>query len=112
MTSEGKDTAVRISILIPVYNVENYLSQCLDSILSQTFSNIEIICVNDGSTDKSPSILNEYAKKSDKIKIINQENAGLSETRNTGVEYAAGKYVLFVDSDQKLSLLFLIISSG
>ena len=99
---------VDISVLIPVYNVEKYLPRCLDSVINQTFKGeYEIICVNDGSTDKSACILEEYAKKSDKIKIINQKNEGLSEARNTGVEYAAGKYVLFVDSDDIISSFML-----
>lgn len=93
----GKD--LKISVIIPVYNVENYLSECLDSVLNQTFEDLEVICVNDGSTDSSPEILNDYAKKDSRIKIINQENQGLGAARNTGLKYANGKYVWFIDSD-------------
>ena len=90
---------VKVSIIIPVYNVENFLVQCLDSIINQTLNEIEIICVNDGSTDKSSQILEDYANKDDRIKIINKKNAGLGAARNTGMEYVTGDYVGFVDSD-------------
>ncbi len=91
---------MEISITIPVYNVDKYLARCLDSILNQTFKlDYEIICVNDGSTDNSQKILEEYAKKYDKIKIINQENLGLSEARNTALDHVTGKYTMFVDAD-------------
>lgn len=89
-----------ISVTIPVYNVEKYLGRCLNSVLNQTFkSEYEIICVNDGSTDNSAKILEEYAKKYSKIKVINQENQGLSVARNAAMEYVSGKYTMFVDSD-------------
>lgn len=87
-----------ISIIVPVYNVEKYLAKCLDSLINQTYKNIEIICVNDGSTDNSLNILNEYT--SDKrIIIINQNNTGLSGARNTGLVNCHGDYIMFVDSD-------------
>ena len=89
----------KISVIIPVYNVEEYLEQCLDSIINQTFKDLEIICVNDGSTDKSLCILEKYAQKDNRIKIINQTNQGLSAARNTGIENATGEYISFVDSD-------------
>ena len=73
-----------ISVIVPVYNVEDYLPKCLDSILNQTFSNIEIICVNDGSTDGSRKILEEYKKRDFRIKIVDKENGGLSSARNAG----------------------------
>ncbi|MBR6099520.1 glycosyltransferase [bacterium] len=89
-----------ISIIVPVYNVYNYLSRCLESLVHQTFTgDYEIICVNDGSTDNSGSILESFASQYDNIKIITQENKGLSEARNEGMKFAAGKYTLFVDSD-------------
>ncbi len=88
-----------ISIIIPVYNVGKYLGKCLDSVINQTYHNIEIICVNDGSTDNSYDILLEYAKKDSRIKVINQKNAGVSAARNTGLDTAAGKYIMFIDSD-------------
>ncbi|MGP8024228.1 MAG: glycosyltransferase family 2 protein [Methanobacterium sp.] len=90
---------IKISIIIPVYNVDKYLKQCLDSVINQTLKNIEIICVNDGSTDNSSQILKEYAKKDDRINVINQENAGQGAARNTGLTYAKGDYIGFVDSD-------------
>lgn len=91
---------VDISVLIPVYNVEKYLPRCLNTVLDQTFKgDYEIICVNDGSTDSSGKILEDYASKFDKIKIINQPNSGLSVARNAALELAKGKYTMFVDSD-------------
>lgn len=88
-----------ISIIVPVYNVSSYLRDCLDSILGQTYTNIEIICINDGSTDDSLEILNEYKDKDSRITIISQMNSGLSAARNTGLEVAKGEWVTFVDSD-------------
>ena len=88
-----------LSVIIPVYNVEKYLAECLESVLEQSFENIEIICVNDGSTDSSEDILKKYAMRDSRIKIISQDNAGLSEARNVGIRAAAGKYIYFVDSD-------------
>lgn len=93
----------KISVIIPVYNVEKYLAECLTSVVNQTFKDIEIICVNDGSTDNSPMILEEFAQKDSRIKIINQENQGLSAARNTGIEVATGEYITFVDSDDYVS---------
>lgn len=91
---------MKFSIIIPVYNVEKYLAQCLDSVLCQTYaSDYEIICVNDGSTDSSLVILEEYRKKHKELKIIDQQNKGLSGARNTGLKEAKGEYVWFVDSD-------------
>ena len=93
---------MRFSIIIPVYNVESYLRQCLDSVLAQTFGDWEAICVNDGSTDGSAAILEEYAAKDDRFKVITQANAGLSAARNAGIKEAQGEYVLFLDSDDWL----------
>ena len=92
------------SIIIPVYNVEDYLSMCLDSVVNQTYCDIEIIVVNDGSTDASLSIIQEYQKKDKRIKIINQTNQGLSAARNTGIKNASGEYVWFVDSDDYIDI--------
>ncbi len=89
----------KLSIIVPVYNVENYLRKCLDSILGQTLKEIEIICVNDGSTDTSPTILQEYQGKDNRIIVINQENQGLGAARNAGISKAQGEYLGFVDSD-------------
>lgn len=90
---------LKVSVIVPIYNVQLYLPQCLDSLLNQTLEDIEIICVNDGSTDQSLEILEEYGAKSDKIKIISQKNQGLSAARNKGLEIAIGTYIAFVDSD-------------
>ena len=88
-----------ISVIVPVYNVEKYLSQCLESIINQTFSDIEIICVNDGSTDNSRQILEEYKLKDSRIIIEDKANGGLSSARNTGLKAAKGRVISFVDSD-------------
>ena len=91
---------VKITIVIPVYNVENYLRQCLDSVINQTYKNLEIICVDDCSTDNSPQILQEYAQKDDRIKLIfNEKNSGPGLSRNKGIEIATGDYIHFLDSD-------------
>ncbi len=89
----------KISIIIPVYNVEKYLSACLDSVLAQTFRDFEVVCVNDGATDRSLEILNEYAAKDQRIKIVSQENQGQAVARNTGIQQAQGEYIYFLDSD-------------
>lgn len=90
---------IKASIIIPVYNVEPLLRRCLDSVLSQDYKNIEIIIVNDGSTDNSLAICNEYKAKDSRIILINKENGGLSSARNAGIEKASGDILLFVDSD-------------
>ena len=91
-----------ISIIVPVYNVEEYLKQCLDSILEQTFSNYEVILVNDGSTDSSGLICQEYAEKDVRIRYFEKENGGISDARNYGIEQVKGEYLTFVDSDDFL----------
>ncbi len=91
-----------ISVIIPVYNVELYLAECLDSVLTQTYPHYEVICVNDGSTDGSQAILENYAAKYDKIQVINQDNKGLSAARNAGIAAAKGDYVFLLDSDDKI----------
>lgn len=88
-----------LSIIIPVYNVEKYISQCIESVLAQSDGNWELILVDDGSTDLSGSICDEYAKKDSRIRVYHKENSGVSSTRNTGLNYARGSYVSFVDSD-------------
>lgn len=90
---------MKFSVIVPVYNVEKFLAKCLDSVLEQDFDDYEIIAVNDGSTDSSPEILNEYSKKTDKLKVINQKNKGLGGARNTAIENACGDFLVFVDSD-------------
>ena len=89
----------KISIIIPVYSVEQYIDRCLSSVISQTYRNIEIIVVIDGSKDGSEEICEKYANNDKRIKIIKQENKGLSAARNNGLEHASGQYVMFVDSD-------------
>lgn len=95
---------VEISVVIPIYNVEDYLEECLDSIVNQTFTDLEIICVNDGSKDNSLQILKEYAKKDDRIIVIDQENGGHAVATNVGMDQATGKYLFLMDSDDKLKL--------
>ena len=91
-----------ISIILPIYNVEKYLEECLESIRNQSYKDYELIIVNDGSTDESGKIVEDYRDKFKYVKIINQENKGISEARNTGLKYAKGEYILFVDSDDYL----------
>lgn len=90
---------MKFSIIVPVYNVEKYLSQCIDSLLEQTFTSFEIILIDDGSTDKSPLICDEYAKKDNRIKIVHKENGGQSSARNVGTKLAEGEYIIYIDSD-------------
>lgn len=100
----GTGFAAKVSVIIPVYNVEKYLEECLDSICDQTLEDIEIICVNDGSPDNSINILRKYADVDKRIVVLSQENGGLSVARNTGINFAHGKYIYFCDSDDKLEL--------
>lgn len=88
-----------ISVIVPVFNMEKYLSRCLDSICNNTYKNLEIICINDGSTDSSLDILNEYAKRDNRIIVVDQENKKLSAARNAGLDIANGKWIAFIDSD-------------
>lgn len=97
---------VFVSIIVPVYNVERCLDRCLGSLTDQTLKNIEIICINDGSTDNSAEILTEFAKKDTRIKILTQQNAGLSAARNAGMEIAKGEFIGFVDSDDWVDIDF------
>ena len=100
-----KKQTPKISVIIPCYNVEKFLKQCLDSVCGQTLKDIEIICVNDASTDKSLNILKQYAKKDKRIKIIDlQKNSGLSVARNTGIKHATGDFIGFIDSDDYVGL--------
>ena len=95
---------VKVSVIIPVYNVEKYLRECLSSVIHQTLDDIEIICVNDGSTDSSLRILSEYEYLDDRITLIHKSNKGLASTRNLAMKYAKGKYIFFLDSDDYLEL--------
>lgn len=93
----------KISVIIPVYNVEGYLKECLDSIINQTYDNLQIIIIDDGSNDNSGIICDEYAKIDSRITVIHQDNGGLSDARNTGLDLAIGEYISFVDSDDFIS---------
>ena len=98
------DNKGKVSVIVPVYNVGKYLEECLNSIINQTYKNIEIIIVNDGSTDNSLDIIEIFKNKDNRIKVINQENKGISEARNIGLKNAVGEFVLYVDSDDYLEL--------
>lgn len=93
-----KDTPL-ISVIVPVYNVEKYLSRCLESLVNQSYDNIEIIVVDDGSTDNSPQIIKKFLNKNDNMRVITQVNQGVSVARNTGLKNAKGKYIMFTDGD-------------
>ena len=92
-----------ITIVVPVYNVEKYISDCLDSLISQTYKNIEIILVNDGSKDDSLIICQNYAAIDDRVKVLDVPNGGVSNARNCGIESATGEYIQFVDSDDVIT---------
>ena len=95
---------IKVSVIVPVYTVEKYLSRCVDSIINQTLKEIEIILVDDGSPDQSPQICDEYALKDQRIQVIHKQNGGLASARNTGLKVAQGDYIFFVDSDDWLEL--------
>lgn len=94
----------KVSIIVPVYNVEKYLDRCMQSLLNQTLSDIEIIMVDDGSPDRCPQMCDEYAAKDRRVRVIHKENGGLGLARNTGLDAATGEYVAFVDSDDFTSV--------
>ena len=93
-----------ISIVLPIYNVEDYLDRCMESVVNQTYRNLEIIMVDDGATDSCPGKCDEWARRDNRIKVIHKQNAGLGMARNTGLDHASGEYVLFVDSDDYIDL--------
>ena len=99
-----KENNELISIIVPVYNSQQYLRQCLESLLNQTYKNLQIICIDDGSTDDSLSILNSYKKKDKRIYIYSKKNEGVSQARNYGLSMAKGKYIMFVDSDDWIDI--------
>ena len=103
------EQAPKVSIIVPVYNVEPYLRQCMDSLVNQTYQNIEIICVDDGSTDASGAILEEYAAEDCRIRLVHQSNSGLSAARNAGFLLATGSYIMYVDSDDWIDLSLIHI---
>lgn len=88
-----------VSIIVPIYNSEKHISKCIKSILSQTYKNFELILINDGSTDNSKKIIEQFKKKDDRIKVINKENSGVADTRNLGIKNANGFYIMFIDND-------------
>lgn len=92
-----------ISVIVPIYNVEKYLARCVDSIVNQTYKNLEIILVDDGSPDSCPQMCDDYAKKDSRIKVVHKKNGGLSDARNAGMAVAKGEYISFIDSDDYVS---------
>lgn len=101
--------APAVSVIVPIYNVDKYLNRCIDSIINQIFSDIEIILVNDGSLDRSPQICDNYARTDSRVKVIHNQNGGPSIARNTGIEIARGKYLAFVDSDDYIDPSYLAV---
>lgn len=100
-----------ISIIVPVFNVENYLHRCIDSILNQSFKNFELLLIDDGSKDNSGNICNEYAEKDSRIKVFHKENGGVSSARNIGLDHAVGEWVAFVDADDEVADGYLNIGA-
>ena len=96
--------APAVSVIVPIYNVEKYLAECVDSILGQTFQDMEIILVDDGSLDSSGQMADDYAARDKRVKVIHKENGGLSSARNAGMKIARGEYIYFCDSDDYISL--------
>ena len=99
---------MKLSIIIPVYNTKPYLDACLQSVIGQTYQNLEILIIDDGSTDSSGAICDEYAEKNHKFKVVHQSNRGVSVARNIGIELAQGDWVWFVDSDDIIIPNFII----
>ena len=99
MNNTIKEKTIMVSVIVPIYNVEEYLEECLESIRNQTYTNIEVILVNDGSTDGSREICESYCEKDIRFRLINQENQGQSVARNRGFKESIGQYIMFVDSD-------------
>ncbi|OLR59207.1 hypothetical protein BHF70_05950 [Anaerostipes sp. 494a] len=99
---------MKVSIVIPVYNTEKYLKQCIDSVKNQTYEDLEILLVDDGASDASPKICDDYAKQDVRIQVIHKQNGGLSDARNTGIKFSKGEYVLFLDSDDYWDDVYLI----
>ena len=97
------DKTIQISVIIPAYNVEQYIQECLDSVISQENIKLEIICINDGSTDSTGAIIEKYVDHFSNIILYSQNNKGLSASRNKGIELASGRYIYFLDGDDKLA---------
>lgn len=104
MNSKIKDSDIKISFIVAVFNIEVFVSECIESLTHQTYRNIEIILIDDGSTDNSGKICDQYASKDSRVRTIHQKNMGLSEARNTGMRNATGDYIGFVDGDDIVSL--------
>lgn len=102
-----KKVNTKVSLIVPAFNIEKYIVRCLNSVVDQTYQNLEIIVVNDGSTDQTLSKINDFAKKDARIKIINQKNQGLSEARNNGIKKATGKYIALIDGDDEIAPDFI-----
>ena len=92
----------KITVIVPVYNTEKYLRRCVDSILAQTFTDFELLLVNDGSTDGSGAICDEYAQKDSRVRVFHKENGGVSSARNIGIDNAQGDWITFIDSDDRI----------
>ena len=98
---------IMISVIVPVYNTEKYLHRCVDSILAQTFTDFELLLIDDGSTDKSGAICDEYAQKDSRVRVFHKENGGVSSARNVGLKNGRGEWISFVDSDDWVKKNFL-----
>lgn len=97
-----------ISVIIPIYKVEKYQNQCIDSVLKQNFEDIEVILIDDGSPDNCPNICDQYSKNDSRVAVIHQENGGLSDARNKGILVASGEYLMFLDSDDWWNCIYSI----
>ena len=93
---------MKFSIIVPIFNCQKYLTKCINSLRNQTYKNLEIICIDDGSTDNSKQIIEEFSKQDKRIKLITQQNQGVSVARNNGIKIATGEYIMFVDADDWL----------
>lgn len=102
MTGERENNYPKLSVIVPVFKVEQFLNKCIDSILNQSYTNIEVILVDDGSPDSCPQICDDYQRKDPRVKVVHKQNGGLSSARNAGLDIASGEYVSFVDSDDWL----------
>ena len=99
MLFSNANKAPKVSILVPIYNTSKYLPECLDSLLGQTLKDIEIVCINDGSTDNSPDIIREYQKRDSRVKLVDKANSGYGDSMNKGIEHATGEYIGICESD-------------
>ena len=99
---KSMEEKIKVSVIVPMYNVENYIAECIESVLGQSLTQIELICVNDGSIDQTLTICNNYSAQDERLKIIDKKNEGVSAARNAGLEAAVGEYISFIDSDDFL----------